>query len=111
MQRIDGVQPGEVCWAASDLGCGGALKLVAVVNRLPKTRSGTMFRRTRKSIADGQSWRVPATIDDPTFLDEIARSPAELGYPMHHKTRSHHTAADRRGVADNALPHGGHLRA
>ena len=43
-----------------------------VVNRLPKTRSGKVLRKTMRSIADGDAWVMPATIDDPTALDEIA---------------------------------------
>ena len=33
-----------------------------------------------KRIADQQEWRMPATIDDPTILDEITDSLAEVGY-------------------------------
>jgi propionyl-CoA synthetase len=39
---------------------------------LPKTRSGKILRGTMKKIADGASWAMPATIDDPAVLDEIA---------------------------------------
>ncbi len=39
--------------------------------RLPKTRSGKILRGTIKKIADGESWTMPATIDDPAVLDEI----------------------------------------
>jgi propionyl-CoA synthetase len=41
------------------------------VARLPKTRSGKILRGTIKKIADGASWTMPATIDDPAILDEI----------------------------------------
>jgi propionyl-CoA synthetase len=41
------------------------------VARLPKTRSGKILRGTIKKIADGDSWQIPATIDDPVVLDEI----------------------------------------
>ena len=40
--------------------------------RLPKTRSGKILRGTMKKIADGEHWKMPATIDDPAILDEIA---------------------------------------
>jgi propionyl-CoA synthetase len=42
------------------------------VKRLPKTRSGKILRGTMQKIADGQEWKMPATIDDPVILDEIA---------------------------------------
>jgi propionyl-CoA synthetase len=43
-----------------------------IVERLPKTRSGKILRGTMRRIADGEEYRVPATIDDPAILDEIA---------------------------------------
>ena len=36
-----------------------------------KTRSGKILRGTIKKIADGETWTMPATIDDPAVLDEI----------------------------------------
>jgi propionyl-CoA synthetase len=33
-----------------------------------------------RSIADQQDYKVPATIDDPTILDEITEDLAKLGY-------------------------------
>jgi propionyl-CoA synthetase len=47
-------------------------KTAIVVPRLPKTRSGKILRGTMQKIADGQPWKMPATIDDPVVLDEIA---------------------------------------
>ena len=43
-----------------------------VVERLPKTRSGKILRRVIRQIADGESYNVPSTIDDPAILDEIS---------------------------------------
>ncbi len=63
------------------LGPVAAFKIVTTVKRLPKTRSGKILRGTMKAIADGTKWNKPATIDDPTVLDEITSSLAELGYP------------------------------
>ena len=63
------------------IGPVAAFKLVTVVKRLPKTRSGKMLRGTMKRIADGRQWKMPATIDDPAILDEITQSLAGLGYP------------------------------
>jgi propionyl-CoA synthetase len=54
------------------IGPVAAFKRAIAVNRLPKTRSGKILRGTMKKIADGESWAIPATIDDPAALDEIA---------------------------------------
>jgi propionyl-CoA synthetase len=53
------------------IGPVAAFKLAITVGRLPKTRSGKILRGTMKKIADGDSWTMPATIDDPVILDEI----------------------------------------
>jgi propionyl-CoA synthetase len=53
------------------LGPVAAFKLAITVARLPKTRSGKILRGTMKKIADGESWTMPATIEDPKVLEEI----------------------------------------
>jgi propionyl-CoA synthetase len=63
------------------IGPVAAFKTVAVVKRLPKTRSGKILRGTMKKIADGVDYGVPATIDDPAVLGEIGDSLKALGYP------------------------------
>ena len=63
------------------IGPVAAFKVAAVVPRLPKTRSGKILRGTVKKIADGQPWTMPATIDDPAILGEIAEALGRLGYP------------------------------
>ncbi len=63
------------------IGPVAAFKTATVVKRLPKTRSGKILRGTMKKIADGESYRMPATIDDPAILDEIAESLKGVGYP------------------------------
>ncbi|PZA10312.1 propionyl-CoA synthetase [Rhodopseudomonas palustris] len=54
------------------LGPVAAFKLAITVPRLPKTRSGKILRGTIKKIADGDAWTMPATIEDPTALDDIS---------------------------------------
>lgn len=54
------------------IGPVAAFKTVMTVKRLPKTRSGKILRATMQKIADGEAWKMPATIDDPAVLDEIA---------------------------------------
>jgi propionyl-CoA synthetase len=49
------------------------------VERLPKTRSGKILRATMQKIADGESWKMPATIDDPAILDEVSEVLAKRG--------------------------------
>ena len=54
------------------IGPVASFRLAIIVQRLPKTRSGKILRGTIKKIADGDPWTMPATIDDPVILDEIA---------------------------------------
>ena len=63
------------------IGPVASFKVVTLVKRLPKTRSGKILRGTMKRIADGVEFNAPATIDDPVILDEIAACLKALGYP------------------------------
>ena len=63
------------------IGAVAALKDALLVQRLPKTRSGKILRSTMQKIADGIAYQVPATIDDPIVLEEIAEQLMALGYP------------------------------
>ena len=74
----DGVStaPEEVCQAVvaavrEQIGPVAAFRECHVVPRLPKTRSGKILRGTMRAIADGREYRMPATIDDPTILEEL----------------------------------------
>lgn len=62
----------------NDIGPVAAFKKVVILKRLPKTRSGKILRGTMKKIADGETYNIPATIDDVTILDEIANVLKEL---------------------------------
>ena len=53
------------------IGPVAAFKTAVIVKRLPKTRSGKVLRSTMRKIADGQTYQMPATIDDPAVLMEI----------------------------------------
>ena len=64
----------------NQIGPVASFKLAAIVPRLPKTRSGKILRATMVKIADGQEFKMPATIDDPIILDEIKDSLQTLGY-------------------------------
>ncbi len=68
----------------AEMGPVAAFKLVAAVKRLPKTRSGKILRGTIRSIANGDSWKMPATIDDPAVLDEMESALQDMGYAQNH---------------------------
>jgi propionyl-CoA synthetase len=65
------------------IGPVAAFKTVAIVDRLPKTRSGKILRGTMKAIADGKDYNLPATIDDPAILGEIQQALEAIGYARH----------------------------
>ena len=56
------------------IGAVAFFRTAILVKRLPKTRSGKILRKTIRQIADGESYTVPSTIDDPVILEEIADS-------------------------------------
>ncbi len=62
------------------IGAVASFKQAVIVSRLPKTRSGKVLRATMRAIADSQTYTVPATIDDPRVLEEIAAVLKPLGY-------------------------------
>ena len=62
-----------VAMVREKVGPVAAFKTAIVVKRLPKTRSGKVLRGTVRKIADNETYKMPATIDDPTILDEIKK--------------------------------------
>ncbi len=62
------------------IGPVASFKTAAIAERLPKTRSGKILRGTMQKIADVEEYTVPATIDDPESLDEIAALLEGVGY-------------------------------
>ena len=62
------------------IGPVAAFKHAVVVDRLPKTRSGKILRATMAKIADGESYKTPATIDDPAILEEIGAALRTAGF-------------------------------
>ncbi|MBJ7418231.1 MAG: AMP-binding protein, partial [Niveispirillum sp.] len=63
-----------------EIGPVAAFKQALVVERLPKTRSGKILRGTMQKIADSETWKMPATIDDPAILGEIGDALKSAGY-------------------------------
>jgi propionyl-CoA synthetase len=65
----------------SRVGAVAYFRTCVVVSHLPKTRSGKILRKTIKSMADGDEYTVPGTIDNPAVLDIVKESLLELGFP------------------------------
>ena len=55
----------------NNIGAVANFKQVAIVKRLPKTRSGKILRKSIRTLADRGQTAIPSTIDDPSILDEI----------------------------------------
>ena len=62
------------------IGPVAAFRTAVVVPALPKTRSGKVLRGTMQKIADGNDYKMPATIDDSSALTEIAKALSQVGY-------------------------------
>ena len=62
-----------------EIGPVASFKQVRIVRALPKTRSGKILRGTIRKMADGEEWRIPATIEDPTVLDDLGEVLTEMG--------------------------------
>lgn len=55
------------------IGAVASFKHAYVVDKLPKTRSGKILRATITKIANGQEYKTPPTLDDPSALESIAK--------------------------------------
>jgi propionyl-CoA synthetase len=62
------------------IGPVAAFKLTVVVEKLPKTRSGKILRAIMVKIADGAEFKMPATIEDISSLDDIREALQTIGY-------------------------------
>jgi propionyl-CoA synthetase len=76
----EGIASETVAMVRETIGPVAFFKQVLVVDRLPKTRSGKILRGTIQKIADGSEWKMPATIEDPDVLGEIASALSAIGY-------------------------------
>jgi propionyl-CoA synthetase len=73
-RRLSYLSPDELIAMVRDrVGPVASFKRAVVVPALPKTRSGKTLRRTVRLIANGEPWEVPATVEDPAVLTELAR--------------------------------------
>jgi propionyl-CoA synthetase len=57
----------------ADVGAFAGLIGCLFVQKLPKTRSGKILRGTIRKICNSQEYAYPATIDDPSALEEITQ--------------------------------------
>jgi propionyl-CoA synthetase len=62
------------------IGPVSSFKTATIVKRLPKTRSGKILRGILQKIADGEEYKMPATIDDPAILADIQDVLRQIGY-------------------------------
>ncbi|RAX54814.1 propionyl-CoA synthetase [Helicobacter sp. 10-6591] len=76
------IADGVIQLVKEEIGAIASLRLVTLVARLPKTRSGKILRNTMRSIADGKEFQMPSTIEDSSVLDEITQAINALGYPL-----------------------------
>ena len=58
------------------------------LGELVTVENGKILRGTMQKIADGQDYKMPATIDDPAILPEIAEALATVGYAAPRLSRS-----------------------
>ena len=79
-ERSNEIGAEVVTLVRKQIGPVAAFKTATIVQRLPKTRSGKILRGTMQKIADDEEWKMPATIDDPAILDEIAEALRGIGY-------------------------------
>ncbi|CAA6816855.1 MAG: Acetyl-coenzyme A synthetase (EC [uncultured Thiotrichaceae bacterium] len=79
-RTIEELGPELIKRVRGQIGPVAAFKMVTIVQRLPKTRSGKILRGTMVNIADNTPWNMPATIDDPVILDEITDALKNMGY-------------------------------
>jgi propionyl-CoA synthetase len=70
------------------IGAVAAFKHAEVVEKLPKTRSGKILRGTMRAIANGDAYKVPATIEDLAVLHDVEKiilNSKHLAAPINNK--------------------------
>ncbi len=68
---IEAIEKELIATVRDKIGAVACFNRAIIVDRLPKTRSGKILRRTLRQMMNGESYQVPSTIDDPAILDEI----------------------------------------
>ena len=80
VRPADEVEDEAVQLVRDRIGPVASFKTALVVAGLPKTRSGKILRGTMRKIAEGETYLLPATIDDAAVLAEIGTALATAGY-------------------------------
>lgn len=70
--KIDEISSELIGAVRGKIGAVAAFKTVLEVPHLPKTRSGKVLRGIVQKMVNGQDYKVPATIEDPNILGELA---------------------------------------
>ena len=65
-----------------ELGPVAAFNAAAVVDMLPKTRSGKILRSAIRDLADGKEPKIPATIEDIGAVELARAALATIGFPQ-----------------------------
>ena len=68
-----------VALVRDEIGPVAFFKDARIVRALPKTRSGKVLRGTISKMADGEPWRMPATIEDASVLDDFKQTLTNMG--------------------------------
>ena len=80
VQRDDATVATElVALVRDEIGPVAFFKDARVVNALPKVCSGKVLRGTISKMADGEPWRMPATIEDASVLDDFKQTLSAMG--------------------------------
>ena len=72
-QSNEEVEKELIASVRKSIGAVASFNRAIIVDRLPKTRSGKILRATFRKIADGETYIMPSTIEDPTVLSEIEK--------------------------------------
>lgn len=56
----------------NDIGAIASLKNLFIIERLPKTRSGKILRKTLRQMIDGDEIEIPSTIEDSQVITELS---------------------------------------
>lgn len=69
---IDALEAELIQLVRDKIGAVACFKKLVEVQRLPKTRSGKILRKTMRQIINGETYTMPSTIDDPAILGEVS---------------------------------------
>jgi propionyl-CoA synthetase len=62
----------------NDIGAIASLKNLYIIERLPKTRSGKILRKTIRQMIDGDQVEIPSTIEDSQVITELTEKLVNL---------------------------------